>query len=180
MYSFLGQNSFNFFKHDLSNHVPDFYENTSSTLTLIKRTFSKATNYPVLIGLSDMAKYDRNGNKYIDVKFPFRIIFHPSKQLHLKFSDKNPNKDLNEQLKILEPQIMFYVYVVDEPNSIPRLFGEIETLTSPTSSNFGDKQLFFQHVKMEDDFKYRNDWKEKTDKILKRQRDIPNYVKKKI
>lgn len=47
MYSLLGQPSWNFFAHDLTNHVPDLFSGAGEALQLVRRLFSSASDYPV-------------------------------------------------------------------------------------------------------------------------------------
>jgi len=49
-------------------------------------------------------------------------------------------------------------------------------MTTPfTSSNYGDRHLFFQHSYMETDLAIHPEWKNQTDIILEEQAAINNY-----
>jgi len=162
MFSLQGQDSWNFFKNDLTNHVPDLSDNANFLLRELRATFAKASQWPVMIGLSDLAHYDQNGNNITSPVFPFRLVFHPTTALHNKFPDAasaNPFEVLENGLQ--QPGDMYYIYAVVNPNDTIDKFvriGTITTKTAATTSNFGDKYLFFDHVRMEDDLKYRPDW----------------------
>jgi hypothetical protein len=39
-----------------------------------------------MVGLSDFCGYDEKGNKEANLKFPYRLVFHPTKEVHTAFS----------------------------------------------------------------------------------------------
>ena len=77
MFSVDGQDSWNFFKNDWSNHIP---EPKSKALIPLAAKFHTATDFIQAVGLSDMAKYDKAG-KEVDPVFPFSLRFEPSPDL---------------------------------------------------------------------------------------------------
>ena len=87
MYSLEGQESFNFFEHDFTNHVPDINPATAdfATKALVK-TFKSASAWPTMLGLKDTASYDQKGNQINSPKYPFRLVMHPSNEAHTAFS----------------------------------------------------------------------------------------------
>jgi len=171
MYSLLGQDSWNFFKHDLTNHVPDLYSGAGEAYQFLRSLFATASNIPVFIGVSDLARFDQSGTEFKNPSFPFRVIFHPVTPIHTKFPDTYPGMNLQEQLStLLPPGILFEVYVQHTPTSTTfSSIGYIQTDSFPTPSLFGDKGLFFQHSRMEDDLKYRPDWTQACYDIMKQQ-----------
>jgi len=62
LYSLEGQESKNFFRHDLSNHPPDVFYNASFAILQLRKTFSKASDYPTMLGLGEFAHIDEAGN----------------------------------------------------------------------------------------------------------------------
>ena len=55
MYSVDGQDSWNFFKNDLSNHIPT---STSFTAKMLANKLSSVTPWVQSVGLSNLAQYD--------------------------------------------------------------------------------------------------------------------------
>jgi len=169
-----------FFKNDLTNHVPDLSSNAPIVLKELRATFAKASNWPVMIGLSDLAHYDQAGNEITSPAFPFRLVFHPTTALHNKFPDAptaNPFATLENGLQ--QPSDMFYIYAVVNPNDTTDKFvhvGTISTTSAASTSSFGDKYMFFEHVRMEDDFLYRPDWADAATQIMANQRAVDNYI----
>jgi hypothetical protein len=68
MYSVDGQNSWNFFKNDFTNHIG---RTTDFGLNILAKKFATGTPYVQYVGLSDFAQIDQHGNTVSDFKFPF-------------------------------------------------------------------------------------------------------------
>jgi len=169
-----------FFKHDLTNHVPDLSSSASFILQELRSAFAKASNYPVMIGLSDLALYDQDGNSITSPVFPFRLVFHPTTALHNAFSDapQNPFQDVLAG-GLQNPGDMYYIYAVVNPGDSNDQFVQIGTITTTgpgTTSNFGDVFMFFEHTRMENDLQFRPDWADPATQIMANQRNIDDYT----
>jgi len=169
-----------FFKHDLTNHVPDLSSSASFILQELRSAFAKASNYPVMIGLSDLALYDQYGNSITSPVFPFRLVFHPTTDLHNAFSDaaQNPFQDVLAG-GLQNPGDMYYIYAVVNPGDSNDQFVQIGTITTTgpgTTSNFGDVFMFFEHTRMENDLQFRPDWAAPATQIMANQRNIDDYT----
>jgi len=180
LYSLEGQDSWNFFKHDLTNHVPDLSTNSQFILQELRSLFAGASAWPVMIGTSNLAHYDQNGNNITSPVFPFRLVFHPTTALHNAFPD-TPQQDFTAGLVkgLQTPQDIYYVYAVPNPNDPIQNYVHIATLTSTapaTTSNFGDVYMFFEHTRMESDFVFRPDWAQPATQIMANQRAIDHYT----
>jgi hypothetical protein len=159
------QDSFNFFAHDFSNHVPDFPFNTPPAALVLRDLFLTASAYPTYVGLSRIAEFDATGKKPSSTpNYPWRIILHPTAQLHNAYPDSNPNQLWYNQLESTIPQgPIFTVWAIDNPlndnaTQTAVLIAKI-TLTSVfEESFFGDRTLFYQHTSLEADFKYKPTW----------------------
>jgi hypothetical protein len=170
MYSLQGQDSWNFFAHDLTNHVPDLSANAGFALLELRKTFAKASAYPVMIGLSDLAQVDQNGMNITTPRFPFRLVFHPVTSLHRAFPD-TPQTPFEEVLAagLTNPGPMYEIYAQDQPQDEQSSFihiGSIVTTSPAQTSYFGDKYMFFQHTRMESDFVFRPEWQAPADQIM--------------
>jgi len=179
MFSLQGQDSWNFFKHDLTNHVPDLSSNAEFILQELRNTFAKASNWPVMIGLSNLASYDQDGKNYTSPVFPFRLVFHPTTALHNAFPD-TPQEPFEEVLMngLNSPRDLYSIYAVINPNDSVDKFVQIGTISSvspASTSNFGDNLMFFQHTRMENDFIYRPDWADPATQIMANQRAVDDY-----
>jgi len=180
MYSLQGQDSWNFFKHDYTNHVPDLSTNAGIILQRLRARFADASSYPVMIGLSNLAKYTENGTLVQNPKFPFRLIFHPVSAWHTFYPDSQPSVPFEQQLaSTLKPSPLYQIYAQVEPDDDISKFvqiGQIDLTSTATTSKFGDTLMFFQHTRFEDDLVYRPDWAQKAQDILAQQRATDNYV----
>ena len=74
MFGVDGQDTWNFFANDWSNHIPAA---KSKALIPLEIKFHTATDFIQAVGLSDMAKYDKSGAETSGV-FPFKLRFEPS------------------------------------------------------------------------------------------------------
>jgi hypothetical protein len=180
LFSLEGQDSWNFFLHDLTNHVPDLSANAPLALQEIRSLFAAASAWPVMLGTSSLAIYDENGTNITKPAFPFRLVFHPTTALHKAFPNtpsSNFAQVLVQGLQI--PQDLYYVYAVPNPNDPPQNFVHIATITgtsSATTSNFGDVLMFFEHTRMESDFVFRPDWATPATQIMAYQRAQDHFV----
>jgi len=181
MYSLVGQSSFNFFAHDLSSHVPDLPSDAPSMLKLIREKFATASSFPVFTGISDLAQFDENGNEVSKPNFPFRLQFHPNTTIHKSIPDNYTGADFADQLiKVLPKNSHLYdVYAQDTPdNDDLVLIGKLySTQTSATRSFFGDKTMFYQHTRFENDLEFKPDWTDKAKSIMEEQQKqkMPGY-----
>eukprot|EP01123_Difflugia_compressa_P000440 TRINITY_DN1051_c0_g1_i1.p1 TRINITY_DN1051_c0_g1~~TRINITY_DN1051_c0_g1_i1.p1 ORF type:complete len:354 (+),score=62.81 TRINITY_DN1051_c0_g1_i1:28-1062(+) len=180
MYSLQGQNSWNFFKHDLTNHVGDLSNSAGFLLSKLRQRFASASDYPVFIGLSDLASYQDDGTEVANPVFPFRLIFHPYINWHNFYPDTQPSTTFQQQLEsTLTPGNLYHIYAQIEPEDTMSQFIKIGDiiLTSPGSTSlFGDSLMFFQHTRFESDVNYRNDWGPKALAIMAAQRNVDNFV----
>jgi len=180
MYSLQGQDSWNFFKHDLTNHVGDLSSSAGLVLEKLRARFAEASAFPVMIGVSDLAKFSDNGTEIRTPVFPFRLIFHPENSWHTFFPDAQPSVPFQTQLESsLKPGPLYQVYAQIEPNDDMSKFvkiGNIALTSTATTSLFGDTLMFFEHTRMENDLKYRPEWVGPAQEILAYQRSVDNYV----
>jgi len=164
MFSLAGQDGFNFFEHDFTNHVPSpnpAWMDTAEKLLLAK--FRTASTWPTMVGLSDLASYDQNGRKQSSPRFPYRLIWHPSSKLHNAFPDEPTGQPFYSQLmRALAPgEVLYELYIQAEPlqtNLQLIKLGEVVLTSEGTTSKFGDRHFFHRHQLFEDDLQLRPDW----------------------
>jgi hypothetical protein len=182
MTSLVGVNTPNFFANDVTNHVPDLGTSADFITQKLKSTFQKASEWPVLLGLSDVASYDENGTQANSPVFPYRLIFHapPAVRAILETTDKPtdmPNFVLSHP-EFQKPMTTVWGVWAEafpsDPNPIK--IAEVDFVTPLTTSNFGDKLLFFQHQRIEDDFSIKTEWVKGANEELEKQRQVPSYV----
>jgi len=157
MKSLRGQDSWNFFKYEFTNHVTTPSDSNFVEKKLVKK-FETASKYTGQIGLKDIAEYDHTGKKESTVKYPYKLIFKPTSTV----SSLNPDhftRDFTEQLKAIPSNVHMYdVYALDSPDAKKVKIGRIETVGKSITSEFGDQYLFFRHSRMDYDFNDHHDW----------------------
>lgn len=145
--------SWNFFKHPLSNHLS--LQGFSFALSLILNTFKKASTWPGNVGLSDVAARGEDGVAVKQINFPFQILFSPNADLQKAFPDTFQTP-YTEQLKTLAPGTLLYEVMAKDSHKAPLVkIGSIVLTTQFVSSSFADQGMFFQHQRFEDDIKLR-------------------------
>jgi len=162
MYGVDGQDSWNFFKNDFTNHIGP----GSLALVPLEIKFSEATNYISECGLSNWANYGEDGVIASSLSFPFMLRFRPTGEI--SFPDEYVNDFLVDLTSIPKGSTLYQVWALDVPEEL----GGTEThiadlvLTSDmTTSNWGDKHLFFRHQDMADDVVLRPEWEDYLDKF---------------
>jgi len=153
-----GQDSFNVFKYDWSNHIPN---PKSFAVKLLGKKFSQATPYIGRIGLKTWAQYDEKGRKTEDsmLKVPYKLVFRPTDEVHTRFPETWSDELFNQLKTIAAGTALFDVLAVEEPGEEPVKIGTLKTKSEFTTSTFGDRNLFFQHNYMEDDIQLHPNWK---------------------
>jgi len=182
LHSLIGENNYNFFAHDWSNHVPDMPYDIGFAVTLIRDTFAKASDYPTYLGLTHLAQYDASGNKVASPRFPWRIIIHSTAKWHSAFPSTDPGLPFYEQLpKVLVPGPLFSIFAIDNPvnDSVITsavLIAKVALTSAVTPSMFGDKTLFFQHCNLETDMKTFPQWESAALQIQAAQRNSKTLI----
>jgi hypothetical protein len=183
MYSLEGQTSFNLFEHDLTNHVPMLNPKTAPlALRLLQKAFEKASKWPTFLGSKPMAQYDQAGTYFNDdkVNYPFRLVFHPVTAVHQTGMSSAPSNDDQYFVKALQDKFfgpLYTVYAQDSPDSDQLvLIGQLNQRTAFTGSQYGDKDLFFQHSRFEDDLALRPQWAAGAQKIIDKQSSSDHFV----
>jgi len=156
MYAVNGQTSWNFFKHEFANHIAPA---EGLILKALEKKFSTATKWTAFAGLKDIATYDQEGRDFSNnLKFPYKLIWRPNAELQTRFSD-HWTQDFMTQLESLSAGTNLYsLWVMDSPFSDPVEIGQLNLVKQFTRSKFGDKDLFFRHGYMDDDFAFHPDW----------------------
>jgi len=165
MASLAGVNSSNFFEFDLTNHVPNLNPPDRGTARL-KAAFDKVSFWPTQMGLSEMASFDDTGRPEPNPKFPYRLIFHAPPDVRAMMKPAKVNDFPFYFMKYMTSgkNRLYDVYAEDAPPAAdgtraPAVkIGEIDMVSAPVSSMFSDRDLFFQHTRMEDDYAFRPDW----------------------
>lgn len=145
--------SFNYFKGDISNHVPPPFE----LQALMK--FQQASNCISMVGLSDVCAYDQDGSKVADAVFPFEILFRSTSEFQLPEDEKLTDPQLLSGLSSIPVGThLFDVYAKSSPTATAEKLGELRTTTKCVQSLYGDSKLAFKHQRMEADFNARPEW----------------------
>ena len=121
---------------------------------------SKVFSPPTMVGVSDIAKYSVGGKEESDFNFPCALFFKPNSVLTAKFKGISPLTPLNDYMSKVTPGTMLYeVWAKESPRTAEKvLIGKVTTKSELISSEYGDKELFFQHQDINEDFVLRPEW----------------------
>jgi len=162
MYSVNGQESWNFFQNDFTNHIGP----GGLDLVPLEIKFSEATNYISEVALSDFGMYGESGVPVSDPKFPFMLRFHPTGEL--SFSDDYVRPFTEDLTSIPAGSTLYEVYAWDNPeglNGVEKHIANLVLTSDMVTSLWGDSHLFFRHQDMAEDVAIHPEWEEFLDKF---------------
>ena len=115
--------------------------------------FKTASKWPTILGLSELARHDDAGVQYFPA-FPFQLWFVPNDDLRRAYPDEPApgwsDLTLAEQLSEIQPGTVVYtIYGLQDPTSEPEVLGYLRTTGKFTTTYWGDKNMFFQHTRIE-------------------------------
>lgn len=149
----MGQTSYNFFKETFTTSF-DIGENESFVINKLGERFSEVSKYVTSIGFKEWSQYKSDGSQVKgEISYPFRLDFIANEDVKKMFKDDySEANDFKTILKSLEPGTpIFTIFAIDKPGCAPVKIGSITLSSTPTTSKFGDRNLFFRHSKVEDD-----------------------------
>ena len=125
--------------------------------------FQQATGCVSRVGLSDLCAYDQEGRKATPLKFPYELMFYPTGHANFSDAEKNNTQLISELASIPAGTKLYDVLAFDSPAAKAgagnkTTVGTLTTTTACYPSLFGDKQLFFRHQRMEEDFAAEPGW----------------------
>lgn len=156
------QDGWDFWKETFSNHVAP----PSALMALGK--FQQASGCITMVGLSDVCTYTQSGEAVDSPKFPYEVQFKPSAAIRASGGQTGKWKEsggvdaeMLDKLSAIRGGVhLFDVFAKASPGEGEDLvkLGTMTTTSQCHRSLFGDEKLFFQHQRMEDDFKLKPDW----------------------
>jgi hypothetical protein len=163
MYSLVGQPSFNFFRNNFTNHPALSCDDIHGSTKLLFNKFKTASNWPTFVGLTQLALYDEDGNVADPPRFPYQLWLVPNANLTNAYPDapsSNPDKTLAAQLAAIPVgTILYNVFALPNPWDSAEFIGSLQTTSNFTTSNWGDRNMFLEHTRMEEDLLLHPDWK---------------------
>ena len=160
MNSLDGQESWNFFKHDFSNHIGP----GSITNLPIKLIFASYAMHIQQVGLSDWSTHGQDRAPANNASFPYRLRFQPTG--NITFSDKYTKPHTEDLVTIQNGTTLYQIFALDKPAEMggtEMQIGDLVTVSKMVTSRWGDKQLFFRHQDMLEDLNIRPEWKDFTE-----------------
>jgi len=145
-----------FFADALSNHVAP-----SDALIKLGK-FQQASACINMVGLSEAASFGQDGKAVAEAEFPYEILFEPTGDASFMDKAKTDAQLLAELETIPTRTRLFDVYAHASPDAKSKgdkvRIGSVRTSSECTRSLFGDQELYFRHVRMEEDIKKKPHW----------------------
>jgi len=163
MYGVDGQESWNVFANEWSNHLAAA---EGAAVLALAAKFATATPNIQQVGLSDFSKYGEDGVTIpdFDINYPYELIFKPTGEI--TFPDEYHGLFTDDLASIAEGSVLWNVYAMNAPVELggqQELIGNV-VLTSPlVTSLWGDQHLFFRHQDMREDFILHPEWDQYTE-----------------
>jgi len=146
----------NFFAKTFTNHPGG---GSGFQLELLAKKFWQGSSCPHMVGLSDVATFDQNGNKAANPVFPFELHLVPASGIDVQIPcDDYEKTGIANLRKLSAGTKLFEVQAAAHPGAAFETIGHFELTDSPASSKFGDEKLFFRHQWMENDFAKQPGW----------------------
>merc|ERR1712025_1341082 len=158
MYGVDGQDSWNFFQNDFTNHIGPA---EGRDLIPLEIKFSKATNYISEVGLSNWGQYGESGTPVADPKFPFMLRFHPTGEF--MFSEDYVRPFTEDLTSIPAGSTLYEVWALDNPvelGGVEKHIADLVLTSDMITSLWGDSHLFFRHQDMAEDVVIHPEWEE--------------------
>lgn len=159
----LGQ-SWNFFEYNMSNHIPPAAGAAEQALA---NKFEQASQCSPQVGLSDMARYSRDGSEHSPPVFPFKVLFVPSSSVQTTTKQKTVDQLHEEMANFRVGTTLYTAYACGTPRgdeshptdgpvanicgSALRL-GEVKTTSQCLTSKYGDESFHIRHQRIEEDW----------------------------
>lgn len=108
--------------------------------------FGTSSREPNHLGTKPVAEVDAQGNVVENPKVPFEVIFRPNKKL-LPIS-------LAKLGTVPSGTKLYDIYAKENDQDSPeQLIGSVTSTSELTTSMWGDRRLFFQHIRRDDELK---------------------------
>jgi hypothetical protein len=145
----------NFFDGYFSTHIAMTDSAQSPFVGFAGKKLGQATACTNQVGTSNVAA--QSGHVTTNDVFPFKLEFY-TPQHNFPIACNDFVGSLSNFSTIPPDARLYDVYATQNPGDERQLIGHLDLTGSFTMSDFGDKNLFFMHQPVEDDFKLRPDW----------------------
>jgi len=150
--SFNIEKSYDFFKPNISNHIPlPKYNDTLEFKTLAAK-LNTVSSCPAMLGLSDLCSFDQDGTRPKEIQFPYKLEV--SSTLEIPSTPCNHTQLLSRMHKIIKRDVQLYTLTAYTSPTNSFEVGSIKVI-SPYSYQtvHMDTKLFFKHQRVEEDWK---------------------------
>jgi len=159
MYSVGGQESWNFFKNDFTNHIPEI----TGFLAVLAAKFYTATNNIRQVGISNWSMFDQQGEAVAEPVFPYMLRFRPTGEF--VFSDEYVQMFTEDLKTIPADSTIYQILALDKPVELggtEQHIGDLVLRNQFITSMWGDQHLFIRHDDEAHDLVLQPEWNQYT------------------
>jgi len=161
----IADSNYNFFSVPLLNLIPEEMPASFKTKSkLILTKFCQAQDCPTKVGLSDLCKYDQEGNEAENIVFPFKVTLMPTGSVNFR-EEPSSNDEFYQQFDGIETGTAIYeLRGHQSPDDAEGwVIGNVVTTDKCVTSLYGDTKMFFKHQYIAEDKALRPEWTEAYD-----------------
>jgi len=153
----IADKNYNFFAVPLSNQIPD-----DAPKIAIK--FCQAQACVTKVGLSDVCRYDQEGNEVQDIVFPYKVTLIPTGAVNFR-EEPSTNDEFYKQFDTIATGTAIYeLRGYQSPEDTEGwVIGNVVTTDKCVTSTYGDTKMFFRHQYIAEDKALRPEWAEAYD-----------------
>jgi len=153
-----GEN-YNIFDPDLYHLYNHILGASNPQELILVNKFLQGSSCPKKVGLSDIARYDQDGNEEEPI-FPFKVTLKPTGAVSFR-EEESPILDFMQQfIDNIPAGTELYSFMAHaNPDDVEGT--ELAKMVVPDGcfpSKYGDEHLFFQHQRIEEDIELRPEW----------------------
>merc|ERR1712176_612582 len=157
----------------MSNHHHERQDHVTEQIEQLNRHFETSSQCFSQVGLSNMARWNEDGDEARTVSFPFKLFFVPTQEAQLPDVPRTWDEISSELRGIPIGTSLFTVYGCGRPGKSefhptdggieqacadPIKLGPMTITSECVPSVFGDNTLYIGHQRIEDDWQLRPEW----------------------
>lgn len=152
----IADSNYNFFSVPMSNVIP---EDTPIPLIPVALKFCQAQDCPTKVGISDVCKYDQEGNEVENLVFPYKVTFVPTGEVNFREDPSEVTEFYQQFDDIAVGTSVYELRGYQNPDDVEGVvIGNIMTTDKCVTSLYGDTKMFFKHQYIAEDKALRPEW----------------------
>merc|ERR1711997_1366342 len=151
--------SYNIFDPDLYPLYNHILGPSNIQEEILVNKFLQGSECPTKVGLSDIARYDQEGNEEAPI-FPFKITLKPTGVVRFREEESDILAFMQQFIDKIPAGTELYSFIAHaNPDDIDGFeLAKLVVVDGCYPSKYGDEKLFFQHQRIEEDIELKPEW----------------------